>query len=228
MSQPFLALNRFVNLSLILEETKFASDNVFDYLGKPLGEWIKTLVHQAGVDNVPVIQSDKVHPGAFITGAVFVGEGAIIEPTAFIQGPCYIGPEAEIRHGAYIRGNVYVGKKAVVGHTSEVKGSVLFDHAKAAHFAYVGDSILGYNVNLGAGTKLANLKLRGSEVSFIHPDTGVRTQTGLRKFGAILGDECETGCNSVLSPGSLLLPHTAVMPTFHYRGTLKGGIAGGR
>jgi NDP-sugar pyrophosphorylase family protein len=148
-----------------------------------------------------------------------------VEPTAYIQGPCVIGPGAEIRHGAYIRGHAWIGAKAVVGHTTEVKGAVFFDNAKAGHFAYVGDSLLGQNVNLGAGTKLANLKLKGDEVRVKHPLSGELIRTGLRKFSAIIGDNAQTGCNSVLSPGTLLLPNTAVLPCVHYLGTLTKGFA---
>lgn len=118
-----------------------------------------------------------------------------------------------------------MGARAVVGHTTEVKGSTFFDDAKAGHFAYVGDSVLGRGVNLGAGTKLANLKLRGNEVKVIDPNTDKVVATGFRKMGAILGDFSQTGCNAVLSPGTILLPRTGVLPCVHYHGTLKTGIA---
>ncbi len=127
-----------------------------------------------------------------------------------------------------MRGNVYVGKDCVVGHTTEVKGSIFFDGAKAGHFAYVGDSILGRNVNLGAGTKLANLKLDRSEVRYRHPDTNELVGSGLKKFGAIMADESQTGCNVVLDPGTILMPGTGVLPCIHFRGTLTRGIATGR
>jgi len=219
-----LLLETFVDIRTLCDEVKFAHDNVFSYLGEGLKKWLAEILTDLDVKDSPKILG-QVAAGAFISGPVYIAKGAVVEPTAYIQGPCYIGPEAEVRHGAYIRGNVYVGKKAVVGHTSEIKGSVLLDGAKAAHFAYVGDSFLGQDVNLGAGTKLANLKLRGSEVSFKHPVSDQRVTSGLRKFGAVMGDRCETGCNSVLSPGTLLLPGTAVMPALHFHGTLKHGIA---
>jgi NDP-sugar pyrophosphorylase family protein len=162
--------------------------------------------------------------GALIEGQVYVEAGAVIEPTAYVKGPAYIGKGAEVRHGAYIRGDVYVGPGAVVGHATEVKSAVFFDGAKAGHFAYVGDAILGREVNLGAGTKLANLGLRRGTVRIKHPDTGQLIDTGLKKFSAIMGDESQTGCNAVLSPGTLLLPKTAVLPCVHFRGTLKAGL----
>jgi bifunctional N-acetylglucosamine-1-phosphate-uridyltransferase/glucosamine-1-phosphate-acetyltransferase GlmU-like protein len=117
-----------------------------------------------------------------------------------------------------------VGRKCVVGHATEVKGSCFFDGAKAGHLSYVGDSLLGRDTNLGAGTKLANLKFRGDEVSYYHPDTMLKTKSGHRKFGSILGDRAQTGCNSVLSPGSLLSRDTAVVPCAHFQGTLTTGI----
>src|SRR5262249_35922089 len=113
----------------------------------------------------------------------------------------------------------------VVGHATEVKSSLFFDHAKAGHFAYVGDSILGRDVNLGAGTKLANLALSRREVRVKHPISGALVGSGLTKLGAILGDKAQTGCNAVLNPGTLLLPGTAVMPCVSFRGTLKEGLA---
>jgi len=223
---PFLPLGKFVDLRTIWESDKFDSDNAFHYLGASLERWISVLLAELGVREVPVIHA-TLPDGVYVKGRVYIDRDARIEPTAYIQGPAYIGPEAEVRHGAYIRGNAWIGRKAVVGHATEVKGSVFFDDAKAGHFAYVGDSILGASVNLGAGTKLANLKLRGSEVTFRHPDSNAILGSGLRKFGAIMGDEAQTGCNAVLSPGTLLLPHTMVMPCLHYHGTLTSGIARG-
>lgn len=219
-----LPLDLFVEISRVWQSDKFQSRNALSYLGKNLETWLNTLLDDLGVGTEPKILG-KVHPASYISGRVYIAEGATVEPTAMIQGPCVIGPGAEIRHGAYIRGNVFVGAKAVVGHTTEVKGSIFFDEAKAGHFAYVGDSILGRDVNLGAGTKLANLKLKGDEVAFRHPTTDERILSGMRKFGCIMGDHAQTGCNSVVSPGSLLLPKTLVSTSVHFHGTLKTGIA---
>lgn len=222
MPKAFLSLEQFVDLAKIQNRDFFASDNVFSYLGADLKDWIQKILEQLGVKNGPVIHTE-ISPHAVIEGPVYIAKGAIIEPHTYIQGPAYIASEAEVRHGAYIRGNVYVGAHAVVGHTTEVKGSVFLDHAKAGHFAYVGDSFLGRNVNLGAGTKLANLKLRGDEVKVADPSSGKRIPSGLRKFGAIMGDEAQTGCNAVLAPGTLLLPRAMVYPTAHFVGTLPEG-----
>jgi NDP-sugar pyrophosphorylase family protein len=219
-----LDLNLVINTAKIWQSAKFSDTSAFAYLGKNLEAWLRLRLQDFGVNERPVILG-HVHPGAFISGAVYIAEGAIVEPTAMIQGPCVIGPGAEIRHGAYIRGHAWIGADAVVGHTTEVKGSVFFDGAKAGHFAYVGDALLGRNVNLGAGTKLANLKLKGDEVKFKHPNTNALITSGLRKFSAIMGDNAQTGCNSVLSPGTILMPDTAVLPCVHYHGTLLKGFA---
>ena len=205
-------------LYLASKQTVFPN-NGFALLGDPLKIWLSNLLTKLGVGNQTLVYG-KVHPQAILEGRVYIAEGANVEPTAYIQGPAYIGPGTEVRHGAYIRGNVYVGQNCVVGHCTEVKSSVFFDGAKAGHFAYVGDSLLGRDVNLGAGTKLANLKLNGTEVFFIDPETRKKTTSTLHKFGSILGDSVQTGCNSVISPGSLLLPHTSILPCAHYHGTL--------
>ncbi len=219
-----VTLRTFVDLSRCLHGAQCREENAFSYVGKALGAWMEAFLTDLGVGQTPVVRG-KVHPAAFLEGRVFIAEGAVVEPTAFIQGPCYVGPGAEVRHAAYIRGNVYVGPKAVVGHTTEVKGSMFFDGAKAGHFAYVGDSVLGREVNLGAGTKLANLALSRQTIRVKHPVTGALVSSGLTKFSAIMGDEAQTGCNSVLSPGTLLLPGTAIMPCVHFRGTLLKGLA---
>ena len=143
-------------------------------------------------------------------GKVIVEATALIEVGAHLIGPCYIGPKAEIRHGAYVRGFSWICSEAVVGHASEIKHSVLLPGAKAPHFNYVGDSILGKGVNLGAGTKISNLRNDGGEVQLrIH---GERVGSGLRKFGAILGEGCQLGCNSVTNPGVILGCNSVVWP----------------
>lgn len=133
---------------------------------------------------------------------ISIGKGCKLEPGAFIQGPCIIGENSEIRHSAYIRGNVIVGCGCVVGHATEVKNSIFLDGTHAAHFAYVGDSILGNDVNLGAGVKCANVRLDRQHVTV--KDCSQKISTGLRKFGAIVGDFCQIGCNAVLNPGTVI------------------------
>ena len=147
---------------------------------------------------------------------VYIGENTVIEPGALIKGPTIIGNHSEVRQGAYIRGNCIIGNRCVVGHTTEVKSAVLLNDAKAGHFAYIGDSILGNSVNLGAGTKLANLKILDVEMRL--KVEGRVYKTGLRKLGAILGDKVETGCNSVTSPGTLLGKQSLVYPCVNVPG----------
>ena len=163
-----------------------------------------------------------VLPGAFLANdKILIGPGTVVEPGTFIRGPAVIGDHTEIRQGAYIRGDCIVGNRCVVGNTTEMKGSILLDGAKAAHFAYVGDSILGRDVNLGAGTKLANLKMIPGSITVTVERK--RYDTGRRKLGAVLGDLTETGCNSVTSPGTLMGPASIVysgvsVPGGHYPG----------
>ncbi len=147
---------------------------------------------------------------------ISIGEGSIIEPGAYIQGPCVIGKHCVVRHGAYIRGNVLTGDHCVIGHTSELKQAILLDHAQAAHFAYVGDSILGNHVNLGAGTKCANFKLDHSEVQLRIDNQ--RIETKMRKLGAIIGDQSQIGCNAVTSPGTLIGPAVRCYPCLYIDG----------
>lgn len=219
-----IELNLLVSHQDVCNAQFFDNEDVFTFLGDSLKRRLVTFLKELGVENSPVIHG-KVHPQAVIEGPVYIDKDAVVGPHAYIIGPTYIGPKAEVRHGAFIRGSVYVGARAVVGHTTEAKGSIFFDDAKAGHFAYVGDSILGRNVNLGAGTKLANLKLDNKEVKITNPLTGQRHSSGLRKLGAILGDDSQTGCNSVLSPGTILMKQVAVLPCVHFRGTLLQGIA---
>lgn len=150
---------------------------------------------------------------------ILIGPGSVVEPGALIQGPTLIGAHTEVRQGAYIRGNCLIGDRCVVGHTTEIKASIMFDDAKAGHFAYIGDSILGNATNLGAGTKLANLRIRPGPVRVKFGSELV--DTGLRKFGAVLGDHVEIGCNAVTNPGTLLgkgcqvFPVTSVPSGYH-------------
>ena len=143
-------------------------------------------------------------------GPVIIENSALVEPSTHFIGPCYIGKEAIIRHGAYVREYSWICTQAVVGHASEVKHSILLPGAKAPHFNYVGDSILGKGVNLGAGVKLSNLRNDGAEVILRIGDA--RKSSGLRKFGAILGEGCQLGCNAVTNPGTILGCNSTVWP----------------
>lgn len=151
---------------------------------------------------------------------ISIGEGTVIEPGVFIQGPCIIGKNCLIRHGAYLRGSVILGDGCVVGHGSEIKHSILLNGSAAAHFCYVGDSILGSSVNLGAGVKCSNLRLDGREISISRNQTKVKT--GMKKLGAIVGDGGQVGCNCVLNPGTVVGKKSAIYPLLNVGGYIPG------
>jgi len=150
---------------------------------------------------------------------IFLDEGTVLEPSAIIKGPALIGKGCEIRQGAYLRGNVVVGDHCVIGHNTEIKNSILMNHTEAGHFNYIGDSIIGSYVNLGAGSRLANLEFRSPadkrDILFprIHMKVeGKEIHTGRSKFGAVLGDYAEVGCNAVLSPAVMMGKESWVYP----------------
>ena len=157
---------------------------------------------------------------------IFIHETAIISDGVTIEGPAYIGYEAEIRPGAYIRPFSWICQKAVVGHCTEIKHSILLPGAKAPHFNYVGDSILGMEVNLGAGCKLSNLRNDGRNIMLRDGKTGeIIAESGLRKFGAILGEKTQIGCNVVTNPGVILGPKCNVWPNVTVNGIHSEGSA---
>ena len=153
---------------------------------------------------------------------IWIGAGTTIDPCATLSPPCIIGKGCEVRPGAYLRGNVLIGDHCVIGNSTEVKNAILFDGVKAPHFNYIGDSILGNGVHLGAGVILSNVRCDKGEIHIGH------TPTGRRKLGAILGDFCEIGCHSVLNPGTILgrgctvYPLTSVKGFFSERSRIGG------
>ena len=155
---------------------------------------------------------------AEIRGDVFIGEGTVIESGALIQGPVRIGRNCRIGHGATLRDNVIVGDDCVVGHSVEVKNSILFNGCEVPHFNYVGDSVLGYCVHLGAGAKLSNCRLICGNVNVRLADQKV--DTGLAKLGALIGDRTELGCNAVLHPGTILGRDCLLYPNVTFGGVL--------
>jgi NDP-sugar pyrophosphorylase family protein len=156
------------------------------------------------------------HP--MIGDQVFIGRDTVVEPGACIKGPAWIGPNCQIRHGAYIRENVIIGAGSIIGNSSELKNSILFNNCQVPHFNYVGDSILGARVHLAAGVIVSNLKLTGDVIT-LRVD-GEVVDTGLRKFGALIGDGTEVGCHTVLNPGSILGRHSLIYPSVSWRGIL--------
>jgi NDP-sugar pyrophosphorylase family protein len=154
----------------------------------------------------------------FIGDEVYIGRDTVIEPGAYIKGPAWIGPNCQIRHGAYIRENVIVGSGSVVGNSCEIKNSILFNGCQVPHFNYVGDSILGAKAHLAAGVIVSNLKLAGDEITLHVADQLI--STGLRKFGALIGDHVDVGCNVVINPGSIIGRHSLIYPGVAWRGIL--------
>ncbi|HEX3626772.1 MAG TPA: DapH/DapD/GlmU-related protein [Verrucomicrobiae bacterium] len=161
---------------------------------------------------------NKCEGVAFIGDKVFIGEGTVVEDGVMIKGPAIIGRNCHIRHNAYLRENVILGDGCVVGNSTEIKNSLLFNNAEAPHFNYVGDSILGHKAHLGAGVKISNIKLFQGNI--IVTADGKRIDTGLRKFGALLGDGAEIGCNAVLNPGSIVGRGAVIYPNVFWRGVL--------
>lgn len=221
----------------LFDLTDFAHREIFDkspyawtalaHLDEYIGAYFATV--GAGKSRIILQRNVVVDQGAIIEGQVLLGEGTHVEPGAYICGPAIIGANCQIRHGAYLRDSVLLGDDCVVGHATEVKHSILFSHAQAPHFAYVGDSILGNRVNLGAGTRLANWPLRNASIekgsnqeTTIKLRIGRRTiDTGLVKLGALLGDDVQVGCNAVTNPGCVVGPRTLIYalaflnPGFH-------------
>lgn len=210
-----LFANSLFDLSSFQHASLFAHEGYVWEALKNLESYIKTL-------NLGAIEGD-VHPGAYLVDKhlISIGKGSVVEPGAYIKGPCFIGNDCVVRHGAYVRGNLLTGNKCVIGHDSELKNSIMFDGAHAPHFAYVGDSILGNRVNLGAGTILANLRFDGKGV--VVRCEGQVYPTGMRKLGAILGDDAETGCNSVSNPGTIFGKGARCWPTSNPTGIIPAG-----
>lgn len=224
-----------------LEATAFA--RLFTYLDQPW-EALTALDTYLGIllaeDPLAGTQGDlrlgarsRIEPGVHIEGSVHIGADCLVETGAYIRGPAWIGDRCEIRQGAYLRGIVLAGDGAVLGHASEFKRCVLLEGAQAPHFNYVGDSILGVRAHIGAGVILSNVRLdkRTVRASLLADEgddapVGLSFQdTGLEKFGALIGDACEVGCNSVLNPGSILGARCKVAPLSLVKGSWPEGSA---
>jgi NDP-sugar pyrophosphorylase family protein len=160
---------------------------------------------------LPADEYDNPAPG------VWIAKDAKVFPSAYIGAPCIIDHEAEVRHCAFIRGSAIVGKKAVVGNSTELKNVVLFDNVQVPHYNYVGDSVLGYKAHMGAGSITSNVKMDRTPVKVFGEDV---LETDRKKFGAILGDYVEIGCNSVLNPGTVVGRNSNIYPTSCVRGVI--------
>ena len=163
-------------------------------------------------------QNGQVHNQAVIQGDVYIGEGSVIDAGALICGPVRIGRNCRIGHGAVLRKNVVVGDDCGIGHAVELKNSLLFNGCKVAHFNYVGDSVLGTNVHLGAGVILSNYRLIRGNVSVRLE--GRKIETGMHKLGALIGDRTEIGCNTVLQPGTIIGQDCVLYPNINFGGVL--------
>ncbi len=170
---------------------------------------IKTFILELG---------NKLDPEKFIKKGddIWIAKSATVFESAYIAGPCIIDENAEIRHCAFIRGNAIIGKGSVVGNSTEVKNALIFDSVQVPHYNYVGDSVLGYKSHLGAGSITSNVK---SDKTLVKVNVcGERIETGLKKFGAMVGDNVEVGCGSVLNPGTVIGRNSNVYPLSSVRG----------
>ena len=181
-------------------------ENVWDAL-KNLPEFVKKRAQSS--------MQGRIVGTPFIDENVMIGKGTVVEHGATIKGPAIIGENCQVRSSAYIRGDVIVGNECVLGNASEFKNAVLFNNVQVPHFSYVGDSILGYKAHLGAGVILSNVKSIKGNVTVKY---GTDIDTGLRKFGAVIGDGCDIGCNCVLNPGSIIGRNSVLYPNVLWRG----------
>lgn len=179
----------------------------FDYPWQALSG-IKNLILTLG----PTLGADYEE----VSPAVWVHKTAVVAPSAYLGAPCILGAGTEVRHCAYVRGSALVGENCVVGNSVELKNVILFDNVQVPHYNYVGDSILGYKSHMGAGAVTSNVKSDKTLVVVKNGDEKI--ETGLKKFGAMLGDYVEVGCNSVLNPGTVIGRHSNVYPTSCVRG----------
>lgn len=210
----FFDLSQYTHKQIFLSETGEMLPHVWKALAQ-ISSYLESL--QLGkIEGLVSEGATLVDPES-----ISIGKGSVVEPGAYIKGPCWIGEDCQVRQGAYIRGNVITGSRCVIGHTSELKNAILLDKAQAAHFAYVGDSILGNETNLGAGVKCANFKLSGKNIAITMD--GKRIPTGRRKLGLILGDGSQLGCNSVTNPGTLIGKGGMVYPCISLGGYLPEG-----
>lgn len=180
-----------------------------------IGSWLEARFAGQGPNRAGV----TVMPGAHVGERVELGEGTVVEPGAVLLGPAVIGRHCVVRAGCYVRENVLVGDRVFLGNSSEFKNCILFDACEVPHFNYVGDAVLGHHAHLGAGAILSNFRLDHAPIRIRQTD-GSLLDTGLEKFSALVGDFCEIGSNSVISPGSVLGRRTMLYPGTHWQGVL--------
>ena len=196
----------------------FPFQDVFSLEDRPW-EWVRKIKEAfSSSDFCPNGNEVPLPSGTVIEGDVFLDPSVRLAPNVVIQGPAYIGADVQIRPGTFIRGNVIVGQGSVLGNACEFKNSLLLEHVQAPHFNYVGDSVLGNRAHLAAGVICSNLRLDQAEVP-VKLKAGVET-SGLKKLGALIGDDAEVGCNTVLNPGAILGKRSLVYPSMAFGGCL--------
>lgn len=203
-----------MNLKGILDINKTISKDLFKETNYPrevlpyIKDYIITLGNNLDKDNYTEIEDH-----------IWVGSNVEIDKLSTIIAPCIIDDNTIIRPGAYIRGNAIIGKNCVIGNSTEIKNSIIFDNCQLPHYNYIGDSILGYHVHLGAGVILSNLKNDGTNIDIKYK--GKKVSTGMRKMGSVIGDSTEVGCNSVLYPGTIIGKNTNIYPLTRVRGIIN-------
>lgn len=203
-----------MNLKGILDINKTISKDLFKETNYPrevlpyIKDYIITLGNNLDKDNYTEIEDH-----------IWVGSNVEIDKLSTIIAPCIIDDNTIIRPGAYIRGNAIIGKNCVIGNSTEINNAIIFDNCQLPHYNYVGDSILGYHVHLGAGVILSNLKNDGTNIDIKYK--GKKVSTGMRKMGSVIGDSTEIGCNSVLYPGTIIGKNTNIYPLTRVRGIIN-------
>ena len=201
----------------------YKTEELFDLDHTLAKDYLKQYEHPwealKGIKEMIVELGEKLDPNEYkeVSEHVWIHKDATVFPSAYIAPPCIIGAGTEVRHCAFIRGSALVGENCVVGNSCELKNVILFDHVQTPHYNYVGDSILGYYAHMGAGSITSNVKSDRKPV-VVHGEEDV--ETGLKKFGAMIGDHVEVGCNSVLNPGTVIGRNSNVYPLARVRGTI--------
>lgn len=204
----------YLDFSQTDHESLFSpGEPVWSAIGR-IGDYLESLI--SGVEGDLLL--GEIHESAQIGDRVYIAPGAVVEANAVIKGPAWIGSGSTVRSGAYVREKVIAGNNCMLGNSSEFKNCLLFNNVETPHYNYVGDSILGYKAHLGAGVICSNVRLDRRNVTV--RSEGKTLDTGLKKFGTIVGDRTEVGCNSVLSPGSILGRDGIVYPCTHWQGVL--------
>ena len=202
----------------------FTINDLFDLEHTLAGEYLRQYTYPwealAGIKDMILTLGPGLDPAEYeqMSENVWVHKTARVFPSAWLGAPCIIGPRTEVRHGAFIRGSALVGEDCVVGNSVELKNVILFDHVQTPHYNYVGDSILGYYSHMGAGSITSNVR-SDKKLVVVHAPEG-DIPTGIKKFGAMLGDYVECGCNSVCNPGTVIGRHSNVYPTSCVRGVV--------